>query len=314
MKPHCHFYCNTSWLILAMLTIMLIGSTPLQAQRKIPAESRHDREKRALTDPWAGYEDEIDSIRQWEFGINLGAYFPHKYSAGFYSGAPGNVNNLNYVMSNKYWYQDIKRLMGSNDTVIVDGYPANMHYQAGFTGGLFLRYNFNRKNGLLLEANYTWYTASDYITYWVDPQYYITLQDIRPEPVVGKEARVLLDLGYQRSFPFKSRLYLFLQAGGIMSYTQVQKSYVLIEGTEFSMINIYGDQVYVPNTDIQTQNIYQNAFGFGGFLGAGAGIPLNDNFGLEPGFSMQYYPTNLTGYQGFRPNWSVYLRILLGFD
>ena len=256
----------------------------------------------------------MDSIRQWDFGINLGAYFPSKYSASYYNGSPGNVNNLDYIMGNKYWYQDIRQAMGAADTVVVDGYPLNTHYKTGFEGGLFVRFNFNRKNGIFLQANYTWLTAKDVITFIVDPKYYLTLQDIREEPVVGKEGRVLIDLGYQRSFPFRSKLYLFLQAAATMCYTQVQKSFVVIEGTQYSMINIYGEQGYIPNTDIQTVNIYQNAFGFGGMLGAGAGIPLNDHFGLEPGFSMQYYPTNLTGYHEFRPSWSVYLRILLGFD
>lgn len=304
------YYC-----IIPILILILLGTLmPLlaESQNKVAAESARDKKKRAKTDPWAEFEEESDSIRRWEFGVNFGAYFPQKFSANFYNGSPGNVNNLNYVMSNKYWYQDIKLSLGSSDTVLVEGYPMNMHYQVGFTGGLFVRFNFNRKNGLFIQANYTQLKASDVVTLWVDPETYLTLPDIRSEPIVGKEGRVLIDLGYQRSFPLKSKIFFFLQLGLTMCYTQVIKSVCVIEGQEYNLINIYGSQGYIPNTNSQTYNINQNAFGFGGNLGIGAGLPLNEVFGLEPGVSMQYYPVNLEGYGKFTPSFSVYLRILIG--
>jgi len=223
------------------------------------------------------------------------------------------VNNVNYVMTNTYWYRDIKYALGSADTVLVDGYPMNMHYQVSFMGGLFLRFNLDRKNSIFLQADYTRLKAADVITLEVDPKTYLALPDIRTEPIIGKEGRVLVTLGYQRTFPLPSRLNLFLQGGITMCYTQIIKSVMVIEGTEYSLINVYGNQYYVPNTNMQTQNIYQNAFGFGGFLGGGLGIPLTDRFGLEPGFYGQYYPVNLTGYTDFRISFGAYLRLMIRF-
>jgi hypothetical protein len=146
----------------------------------------------------------------------------------------------------------------------------------------------------------------------VDPPSYSTFQDVRTEPIQGKEARVLIDLGYQRSFPLKSKIYFFLQGGGLMSYTQVIQNIFVVEGKEYNLINVYGSQGYIPGGNSQTFNISQNAFGFGTYFGGGAGIPLNDVFGIEPGFSIQYYPTNLEGYAQWKPSFSAYLRILLG--
>lgn len=297
-----------------MLVVLLILLTAVSVvgQEKIASESMRDKERRAENDPWAEFEDEVDSIHRWDFGINLGAYFPDKYSANFYSGIPTNVNNVMYVMSNKYWYQEIRQSLGSSDTVFVFGYPLDMHYQVAFTGGLFIRFNFNRKNGIFLEANYTQLKAVDALSLQVDPASHPTLPDLRLVPIQGKEARVLLNLGYQRSFPLKSKIFFFLQGGGTMCYTQVIQSIFVVEGREFNLVNVYGSQGYTPNNNSQAYKISQNAFGFGTYLGGGAGIPLNDLFGIEPGFSFQYYPTNLEGYPQWKPSFSVYLRILLG--
>ena len=310
---------NMRFLISSIIVFLIFSTTvSVFGQDKVAAESNRDKERRAKTDPWAEFEEEVDSIHRWDFGINLGAYFPDKYSANFYNGFPGdanthgNVNTVNYVLSNKYWYQDIKQLLGASDTVFVAGYPLDMHYQVAFTGGLFIRFNFNRKNGIFLEANYTQLKATDAITLVVDPPSYSTFQNVRTEPIQGKEARVLIDLGYQRSFPLRSKIYFFLHGGGLMCYTQVIQSIFVVEGKEFNLVNVYGSQGYTPNSNSQSFKISQNAFGFGTYVGAGAGIPLTDVFGMEPGFSFQYYPTNLEGYPQWKPSFSVYLRILIG--
>jgi len=299
-------------LLLFLIIIVLVIPLTVTAQNKVPAESKRDQRKRAETDPWAEFEDEIDSIPRWDFGINLGVYFPNKYSANFYNGNPDNINNVNYVMSNKYWYQEIKNLLHATDTIFVLEYPADMHYQVAFTGGLFVRFNFNRKNGIFLEANYTQLKANDVVTLEVDPMPFATFPDIRTIPIMGTEARVMVDLGYQRSFPLKSKIYFFLQGGGIMCYTRVLKSVFLVEDREYNLIDVYGSQGYIPNSNSQTYNINQSAFGFGAYFGGGAGFPLTDLFGMEPGFSIQYYPVNLEKYPRWNPSYSIYLRILLG--
>jgi len=123
----------------------------------------------------------------------------------------------------------------------------------------------------------------------------------------------MIDLGYQRSFPLKSKINLFIQAGATMCYTQVLKSVMVVEGTEYNLVNVYSGQGYIPNSNSQQFNINQNAFGFGGYFGVGAGIPLTDRFGIEPGFFAHYYPVNLTGYPDFKPSFGLYLRIMLYF-
>ena len=112
-------------------------------------------------------------------------------------------------------------------------------------------------------------------------------------PIIGKEGRAMLDLGYQRSFPMKSKIYFFVNGSITMCYTHVM-NFLINNGQEY--------------------NVNQDGLGYGFFLGGGAGLPLTDQFTLEPGVSIQYYPTNLTGYPDYKPNFSIYLRILLGFS
>ena len=262
-------------------------------------------------------EEDPFPLKRIEFGLNFGAYFANKTSANFYNGSPNNVNNLDFLMSNIYTYREIRTAMGLSESDVIevqkDGYAMNMHYNVAFSGGLFMRVNLNRKNSLFLQANYAQLRAADVVAILVNPTVYLTFDDIRLEPVIGKEGRVMIDLGYQRTFPLKSRINLFLQGGVTMCYTQVIKSVFVAEQTEFNLVNIYGDQGYQQGYNNQTFTVNQNAFGFGGYLGVGAGIPLTDMFGIEPGFFMHYYPTNLEGYPDFKPSFGLYLRILMSF-
>lgn len=301
--------------VLAVVTVQVRAQERSGSNQK----SKSKTDKHGMKDDWDNDEEDDNPwpLRRFEYGINVGAYFPSKYSANFYNGTPENINNANYVLSNQYWMDEIKKLLGvsATDPVYVNGYPMDMHYNIAMMGGLFLRVNIDRKNGVFLEANYTRLKAGDVITLYApsyNPNPSTGYQNTRLEQVIGKEGRVMIDLGYQRSFPTAARINLFLQAGVTMCYTQMIESMLVIEGKPYSMVNIYADgNGYIPGTNPQTININQNAFGFGGILGVGAGIPLTSAFSLEPGVNMQYHPVNLQHYSEWRPNFSLYLRILI---
>jgi hypothetical protein len=304
---------RTLLIIFAALFIFHLPVSGQENKKNSKNKEQQKTQKHGMKD-----EEEEDEnpfpLRKVEFGLNFGTYFANKYSANYYSGIPVNVNTVNYVMSNPTWNREIKQLLGlsESDLVVVDGYPLNMHYNVAFSGGLFMRVNFDRKNGLFLQANYALLRAEDVITLETYNTY-LSFPDIRLEQVLGREGRVLIDLGYQRSFPLKSRINLFVQGGVTMCYTQMLSSVFVVEGREYDIVNYYGDQIYVPNTSLQTNTIYQNAFGFGGYLGVGAGIPLTEMFSIEPGFYTHYYPTNLENYPDFKTSFGLYLRILMYF-
>jgi hypothetical protein len=302
---------------------MLIMALPAAGQE---TRSGSRQKEKAKTQKHGQKEEEEDPnpfpLKKFEYGLNFGAYFANKYSANFYNGTPYNVNSIEDMWNNASYKRELRQALGidESDTVTqisVDegnGYPTNMHYNVAFYGGVFLRVNFNRKNSIFLEANYAQLRAADAVKVLLyNPYAPATWDDYAMEQVIGKEGRVMIDLGYQRSFPLKSRINLFVQGGLTMCYTQVQKSIFVVGGKEFNMINIYGSPGYQQGYPQQTVAVNQNAFGFGGYLGVGAGIPLTAVFGLEPGFFMHYYPTNLEGYTNFKPSYGLYLRILMHF-
>ena len=255
---------------------------------------------------------EKEKITHWEFGINFGTYFANRYSANYYNGSDGNINKISYVMSNTYWYQEIAKLLNSNDTVVVREVPTNMHYNVAVTGGLFLRYNFTRTWGVFLEVDYAQLKTDAEFTVEVDPASYLTQPDLRLFGIHGREQRVNLDLGAHCRFPvYKNRMNLFLQAGLNVNYTGVMKSYINIYDKEYSLINVYGNQNYVPNSNLKEYQTNQGGFGYGLHAGGGIGFTFTDQIGLELGGYLNYITVNLEGYREFKPSFGIYLRFML---
>jgi hypothetical protein len=251
------------------------------------------------------------TVNRWNFGINFGVYDAHKYPASYYNGFYTNENNISYVMSNYYWYQDIKQALGASDTVIVADFPFDIHYNVVMSGGVFLRYNFDKNWGLCVDVNYTQMKTEDALAFEVDPMSFPTLPDYRMIPITGKERRVHMDLLLQRNFWTKSSIYLFIQGGAYMNYTRVQALSIFVD-REYSLINVYGNQVYVPNTNMQEDQVILGGVGYGALLGGGMGIPLVDFLGVEPGGYLTYSNVALNGYPDFKISYGFYLRFLFG--
>jgi len=255
---------------------------------------------------------EEDRIARWDFGINFGACFSNKYTANYYNGSNGNVNTINYVMTNYYWYEEIKHLLNVADTVIIEGLPTNMHYHVALTGGLFFRYNFTSLWGIFLEVDYAQLNTDGVFTANIDPATYLTEPNLQLFGIHGREQRINLDLGVHRRFPvYRKKMNLFAQAGLNVNYCQVMKNYINFNDKEYSIINIYGNQNYIPNTNLQEYQTYQNGFGYGFYAGGGMGFIFSRQIGLELGGYLHYITVNLEGYNQFRPSGGVYLRFVL---
>ncbi len=298
-----------SYRLIAAFTILMLLS-PIVAFSKDPNVEPQDKPNTKIRP--VEEKKEKEKITRWEFGINFGAYFGNKYSANFYSGDEGNVNTISYVMSNKYWYQEIALLLHSSDTIIVTGIPENMHYTPAIIGGLFLRFNFNRHLGIFVEANYAKLKTDGEFTVEIDPASYPTYPNLQNFGVHGREERVSMDLGLHYKFPvYKNKLNLFAQAGINVNYVRVLKNYITFYDKEYSIINIYGSKNYVPNSNLQEYSNIQGGFGYGLYLGGGMGFTFTPQIGLELGGYLHYIRVDLENYNEFRPSGSIYLRFML---
>jgi hypothetical protein len=296
-------------LLFFILTLVLHQNLIAQDKGDIGKKSKSKSSKEEIDE-----KEKENKVIRWNFGINIGGYYANKYPAEFYNGADYNINRISYVMNNYYRYQEIKRDLGlqPSDTVFVDGLPGNMNYTFAMMGGLFIRYNFNMNWGICLDVNYTQLKAEDAVTFQINPASYLTFDSIVPIPILGVEERIHLDLMIQRNFRLKSKIYFFLQAGLNMNYTKVLKSSIYVNEHEYSMINIYGSQIYVPGLPLQEYTVNQGGVGYGFMIAGGVGIPLTDMFGIEPGGFFNYNNVKLVGYNQFKPSFGIYLRILIG--
>ena len=270
------------------------------------------QEKMSLTDESKGKKGK-ENINHWNFGINFGVYFANKYPANFYNGSPSNENTVNYVLSNSYWYNEIKDTLNASSKVVVskNGYPTDMHYNFVLTGGLFMRYNVDKNWGICLEVNYTKLKSEDVVQFDIDSLGYLTFRQYVNEPIQGVEQRIHMNLLLQRNFWLKSKIYLFLQGGLNLNYTRVMKNSIYIVGKEYNIINIY-NSAYIPGGQMQENQVIQGGVGYGFTLGGGVGFPLTDFWGFEPGGFVNYNNVALPGYPDFKVSYGFYVRFLFG--
>lgn len=248
-----------------------------------------------------------------EYGGIAGFYFAGNGSAGFYSGKKGNENNAEYIMNNKYWYDEIFLLTRANDKVVILEYPEKMKYNPAFSFGLFVKYNVDCHKGFYLQFHYAKLTAKDVITFEVDPPIdYLAEPDIRLYPVIGTEERNMVDLGYNYIFGDKPASRLFIGGGINMNNTLVKESVLRIEDKPFNMVNVYSSgQSYIPGAALQSYEFRQGGIGFGVFGTLGGRFEFNEAVAIEPGISVYYKYINLESYKGFYPQFNVFVKICL---
>lgn len=292
---------------LLLVFLLLISAVTLSGQNR---EEKVNPKVRSASGK-SGKDKEEKEPPFWSYGFQFGAFFANPYPGNFYNGDEGNVNKLSYVMNNYYWYQEIKQYLGADCTVVVRELPQKMSYNTAITGGVFLRYNFNPRWSIFLDADYVKLKADDAVTVEVDPYYNPGFEDLRIIPISGSEERINFDLETHCAFPvYKDKMNLFLEGGFNMNYARVLKSFIYFD-REYSLINIYGDQNYVPSSNLQEYTVTQGGIGFGLVGGAGIGFTFTRQVALELGGNVRYVKVNLEGYPDMKPSYSIYLRFLL---
>lgn len=265
-----------------------------------------------------GADIEIDNStdgKGWIFGLNVGVYYPSKKTAAFYSGDSKNINNVNYVMSNYYLKQQILELLNENAIsttkieIADDGLPQNMHYKLALQPGLYAQYCFNSKLSLIIEFNYMKLKANDVIVFELDSLSYATNAKQLLCPVRGVEDRVYADIGLKRTYQKSEKLSYYVMGGLNLNSTKVKKSSFYVLEEEFDMIDHYNGVPYVPNSGMQTFEVYQGGIGVGMFAGAGAALNFN-GIVIEPGITVHWLMVNLDGYQSMNPGIGANVRFM----
>lgn len=257
---------------------------------------------------------QIDSSNLgWKIGINAGFYLPSNHSAGFYNGKDHNENNINFILKNSYQYNEIFALLEASDTFRLADLPYRMKYTPTLMVGFIFRNNFQENRSFYFQFNQAKLKVSDAFTLEVDPKPNIaTFPDYRTYAITGEEHRFVFDVGYSQEFGLKSPMFRpYIDGGFTLINTKVRSHKIRIEGREYSLINIYGNQPYIPNSNLQTFDVDQGGIGYGVSFTGGIKLYVNNFISLDPSVQLSMCGINLTGYNQMKPHLFFNLRLMI---
>lgn len=255
---------------------------------------------------FAQYEGEDDPAdpanfkrqRGFHAGAFLGGYIPNKYTAQNYDGfgfdLDGNRNNFeNSWMNQKIKYQyggyylsqqdQIAKALGVDPgaspkewTFDETDMPSNMRYQFGFLFGVNTIYMINKKNGIVLNANFVKLNVTGNFTIWTKPASSSSQinKAIKTFGIVGGEQRLLLQLGYQRLLTDNQKTNFFIEAGANITSTQFLKNEIQINSLKIDLVSNY-NQLYYPTTTYYVRK--PSKTGVGAFAGFGLDLVIGKN-------------------------------------
>ncbi|MBO4581919.1 MAG: hypothetical protein J5701_06520 [Bacteroidales bacterium] len=266
------------------------------------------------------------NYKGFDFYFTAGCYWGAKTNAGYYKGIPnpkgGETDdaqpNLNLILENKYYREDIKNLiLDNNHGIVADEFTyegsENMHYKTGFIFEFGVKYHFTKNIALALIYSQVRLTATGLVSLGMNSsnintggtQYF-------NYPIIGKEIRNLFGLGITYMFRNDKKVYPFIEIGGHINSVKIRSCDLAVEGVAFDMIDRYGGTPYVPNTDRTEVDPMLGGVGGGGNISLGVRIAFNSWAAIEPFGYISIEKLKLTGYDQIYPNFAVGVRIVMG--
>lgn len=256
-------------------------------------------------------KDKIADKRGLIFGINMGMLKGNSYNAMNYSGDTiRNENSINYILKNIYQYNEIKHELNERNFHLYS-VPSNMSYDASIMVGFYARYNYNNTTGVFLQFNYSKLSTNGLFSLSIDSATFTSEPALRYFSIYGLEERTYIDLGIHKELYLGEKTNFFIEGGINFTNTVVKKNGIKINNLDLSIINVYGNQPYVPGSGSQPYEVRQGGIGFGFFGGCGINLNFNDNISVDPGLNLYYQSINLTGYDQYRLNYYLYVRLML---
>lgn len=255
-------------------------------------------------------EEDSDTVSRFSYGLNLGFYFPDNHPAAFYNGSPANENKLDLILRNPYYRKDIEDTLGYKlDSLNPYDLPSKMRYSAAYSVGFYVRYQLDKSLGLFASFNFVKLEAKDVFLLNLDlPPGWSLDPTYRQFPIWGKEKRVNIDLGISKYFQMAPKSIFFFEGGLNINNVRVIENKIAINNTTYSLVNVYGNQTYIPNGNMQQFQVIQGGVGFGVFATSGVRFIFSDYISMDPGATFYWKGVNLGKYDGFRPTFNLFVR------
>lgn len=166
-----------------------------------------------------GDETTIYNSKGFNIGLNIGAYFPNKYTASLYDGYGFDIDGNRNTFENSFMYRKIILEYGGgygqtdyiaqelnvahNEWSFTESdMPVNMRYNPSFLVGLLGRYSVDERNAILINVNASKINVSGNFTITTNTSTPINQipKNIQTFAIRGSEQRLLLQFGYQHLF------------------------------------------------------------------------------------------------------------------
>lgn len=158
--------------------------------------------------------------------------------------------------------------------------PINMKYNPAFSAGLLLRYCFDKKNSIFLNAASTRFSLNGNFTIVittppVGPQQPGN-QNIQTFSISGAEQRTSFQLAYQRMLGEDDKFNFFVEGGAVCTMTRFLKNQATINSLHIDLAAYYHWPQYAEYNSKILRGI-----GFGGFAGLGMNFNIASKYSLQ---------------------------------
>jgi hypothetical protein len=244
-------------------------------------------------------ETTIYNSKGFNIGLNIGAYFPNKYTANLYDGYGFDIDGNRNTFENSFMYRKIILEYGGgygqtdfiaqelnvahNEWSFTESdMPVNMRYNPSFLVGLLGRYSVDKRNAILINVNASKINISGNFTITTNISTPINQvpRNIQTFAIRGSEQRLLLQFGYQHLFGENEKFNFFAEGGLNVSIAKFDKNEILINNLLIDLAesyNVAGNPSYVTRRPIGT--------GYGAFAGMGLNIGISEGIRVQIAYS-----------------------------
>jgi len=256
--------------------------------------------------------DEDDDFRRVRIGLGAGGFFAGRHPANFYNGHPNNQNKLTYAWRNSIFVDNLDSRLFERYAVISSRYarvelPERMTYRPATAVSFRASLHLSRYASMFLNFNHVNLTATDVLVL-VFPNPGTITEPIRVQGRIwGREARTMLDVGFQWVDDLEPRNWQwFYELGLNVTNTRVRENMIEIEGLRESIMD---RGTFHPGAGWSTVAVPETAWGVG-ILGAfGFRYVINPTASLDFGAIAYLHDINLPGYTRFHTSFNLFARL-----
>lgn len=274
------------------------------------------------------YNDTTWYDRGFDAYIAGGMFWGSKKNALYYNGSRQNECNIDYLLTNQYWYRDILAKINElyphisvNDQIFYNESDLNWspHYNLNAALGLGIRYKIRNNWGISLSYMFSKMTITN--KFLLSYTSVSGNEKAAPEiTLYGHENRSMIDLSMSYLFSQTHRIVKpFVEVGAQFNYVKVKNFDAILldknnnEAYKHTLLDIYGGEHYVPGAQMNTYDVIYGGPGWGLSFSAGIKFVVNKNISIDPTFygCFSQYNLKVLGDKVLSFNYGAMVRIVM---